>query len=150
MSPQPAFGLVRPPSLSSYRPASIKMDLYLFQSSHALFDFVVDEGKKFLELHASVHDLYDDGQVLRQSLNLESVQPAVRPKAHHTAQHRGPRQTFFAGFEHNPFVQEFARMPVALADENTQQIAFFRKHHNVTPKSDRQARDLPTLRPDPG
>src|SRR6266508_3243016 len=85
-------------------PAAIKMDLYLFQRGHSLFNLVVDEGKKPLELFARVHDLKDNRQVLRQSLDLERMQPSVRAKAHHSAQHRGPGQTFFPGLENKPFV----------------------------------------------
>src|SRR6266849_6144650 len=111
-------------------PAPIKMNLYILQRRHAFFNFVVDEGEKFLELLARVNDLNNDGQVLRQPLDLERVHPAVRAKAHHAAHHGRAGQAFLARFHDNPFVKQLAVMTVALANKNPQQVTFFGKHHD--------------------
>jgi hypothetical protein len=105
-------------------PTAIKMDLNLFQSGHAFFDLFIDKGQKLLQFIPRVDYLDDDRQVLRQPLDLKSVQTAVSAKTHHPTHHRSAGQTFLSRFQHQPFVQKLAVMAVALADENAQQVTF--------------------------
>src|SRR5262249_45263918 len=104
----------------------IEMDLYFFERRHAFLNFVIDQLEKLLQLFTGIDDFDDDWQILREPLDLERVQAAVRAKAQHTAEDGCSCQALLARFHDNPFVQQLAIVSIALAYEDPKQITLGR------------------------
>src|SRR2546425_659151 len=109
--------------------AAIQPDLDLFERRESLRDGGVDDGQKPFDLVLGVDDLDDDWQVLGEAQDLGGVQAAVGAEPLHPPQHRGSRQAVFARLPDDPLVQGRAVVPIALAHEDPEKMAFLGKHH---------------------
>src|SRR5262249_52629410 len=109
--------------------AAIEAHLGALEGRQPFRDLAVDQPKERLELLPAVDDLDDHRQILRQALDLERVEPAVRAESHHPAEHRRPGQSLLAGAQHQPPVEQHAIAFVALADEDAKETAVLGKDH---------------------
>jgi hypothetical protein len=105
------------------------MDVGFLQGGQSFVDRLIDKGEKIFEIFSRIDQLYDDGQVFRQTFYLERMHPAVRSETHHSSQDGGSGQMGFARLLDYPFVQGLSFVPVALPDEYPEQCAFLRYFH---------------------